>query len=102
MRHNSAMFRSFMVGSKTRPAFAALFLAAVVATFAADDPPPAPLSSTKEQLKQLRKDEAAAKSGAVDQGLRGALPTLTAPTPGQQGIELPKPSTNNDGKAQGT
>ena len=43
----------------------------------------APLADAKQQLQQLQRDQAAAKSGAADSGLKGSLPEVRLTMPGR-------------------
>lgn len=65
----------------------AVLLAAAGLALAADDPN-APLANTKQELKQLQRDEAAKKTGTTDAKLKGALPALSVPSPGQDELDL--------------
>lgn len=70
-----------------RPAGIAVLLAAAGLALAADDPN-APLANAKQELKQLQRDEAAKKAGTTDAKLKGALPSLSVPSPGQDELDL--------------
>ncbi|MBI2515554.1 MAG: hypothetical protein HYV95_01440 [Opitutae bacterium] len=65
----------------------AVLLAAAGLALAADDPN-APLANAKQELKQLQRDEAAKRTGAADEKLKGAMPSLNTPMPGQSELDL--------------
>jgi hypothetical protein len=72
-----------------KPAFCLALLALAAAGTIAAEETSAPLANAKKELQQLQKDEAAKKSGEGDAGLKGALPSLNAPVPGQSALDLP-------------
>lgn len=57
------------------------------------DEPTAPLENAKAELQALRKDEKAAKAGAMDASLKDGLPQFHSPTPGAMPLELPQQKT---------
>jgi hypothetical protein len=73
-------------------------LLASAAVACAQEQPTAPLSETREQLKALRKDEAARKStDNSNLNLRGAMPSIA--TPGQDPLPFNLPSSNQQTEA---
>ena len=70
-----------------------LLLALVCVARADDEQPAAPLENTKAELKSLQKDEAAAKSGALDGSLKDGLPQMQSPISNVLPFELPQAKT---------
>jgi hypothetical protein len=74
-------------------------LAAIVAAGAEDAK--APLADTKQQLQQLQRDQTAAKGGADDSSLKGALPELRTTAPGRDPLSSTELDPNKKAKEHG-
>lgn len=74
---------------KARLATLGLVLGFAVAR-ADDDPPPAPLENTKQELQALAKDQAANKAGTQEGSMKDALPRMQSPVPSGPALELPQ------------
>ena len=74
---------------KARFATLGLVLGFAVAR-ADDDPPPAPLEGTKQELQALAKDQAASKAGTQEGSLKDAMPRMQSPVPSGPALEMPQ------------
>ena len=79
---------------KPRLAIIGLILGFVAAARADDEPPPAPLENTKQELQTLARDQAANKVGTQEGSMKDALPRMQSPVPSGPALEMPQSSNS--------
>ena len=79
---------------KPRLAIIGLILGFVAAARADDEPPPAPLENTKQELQTLARDQAANKAGTQEGSMKDALPRMQSPVPSGPALEMPQSSNS--------